>query len=41
VQHQLACIIREKPFTKDDGILLVTGALVNKNVVDNEITVDI
>ena len=38
--RQLACIIREKPFTKDDGILLVTGALVNKNVVDNEITVD-
>lgn len=38
--RQLACIIREKPFSKDDGILLVTGALVNKNVVDNEITVD-
>ena len=38
--RQLACIIREKPFTKDDSILLVTGALVNKNVVDNEITVD-
>ena len=38
--RQLACIIREKPFIKDDGILLVTGALVNKNVVDNEITVD-
>lgn len=38
--RQLACIIREKPFTKYDGILLVTGALVNKNVVDNEITVD-
>ena len=29
-----------KPFIKNDGILLVTGALVNKNVVDNEITVD-
>lgn len=38
--RQLACIIREKPFIKNDGILLVTGALVNKNVVDNEITVD-
>ena len=38
--RQLACIIREKPFIKDDGILLVTGALVNKNVVDNEITID-
>jgi len=40
VARQLACIIREKPFIKNDGILLVTGALVNKNVVDNEITVD-
>ena len=38
--RQLACIIREKPFIKNDGILLVTGALVNKNVVDNEITID-
>ena len=38
--RQLACIIREKPFAEDHGILLVTGALVNRNVVDNEITID-
>nr|WP_276516926.1 IucA/IucC family protein [Staphylococcus petrasii] len=38
--RQLACIIREKPFIANNGATIVSGALVNPNPVDGNITVD-
>ncbi|MEB7365992.1 IucA/IucC family protein [Staphylococcus borealis] len=38
--RQLACIIREKPYIANNGVTIVTGALVNPNPIDQHITVD-
>ncbi|MCP6275027.1 hypothetical protein NL452_27395, partial [Klebsiella pneumoniae] len=38
--RQLACIIREKPYIANNGATIVSGALVNPNPVDGNITVD-
>lgn len=38
--RQLACIIRDKPYIANNGSTIVTGALVNPNPIDDEITVD-
>ncbi|WP_436862414.1 IucA/IucC family protein [Staphylococcus caeli] len=38
--RHLACIVRHQPYIADNGITLVTASLVNKNPVDNQVTVD-
>ncbi|WP_436854818.1 IucA/IucC family protein [Staphylococcus caeli] len=38
--RHLACIVRHQPYVADNGITLVTASLVNKNPVDNQVTVD-
>lgn len=38
--RHLACIVRHQPYISDNGTTLVTASLVNKNPVDNQITVD-
>lgn len=38
--RQLACIIREKPYIANNGATIVSGALVNPNPADGNITVD-
>lgn len=38
--RHLACIIREKPYIANNGVTIVTGALVNPNPIDQHITVD-
>lgn len=36
----LACIVRHQPYISDNGTTIVTASLVNKNPVDNQVTVD-
>ena len=38
--RQLACIIREAPYIANNGATIVTGALVNRNPIDDNVTVD-
>lgn len=38
--RHLACIVRHQPYISDNGTTLVTASLVNKNPVDNQVTVD-
>ena len=38
--RQLACIVRETPYIANNGVTIVTGALVNPNPIDRHITVD-
>jgi len=38
--RHLACIVRHQPYIADNGITLVTASLVNKNPVDDLVTVD-
>src|SRR5699024_8166659 len=40
IARQLACIVRYEPQTTTNGLTLVTGSLVNKNPVDNQVIVD-
>ena len=38
--RQLACIVRYQPQISNTGLTIVTGSLVNRNPVDNQIIVD-
>ncbi|MCI8278850.1 MAG: siderophore synthetase, partial [Staphylococcus xylosus] len=38
--RHLACIVRHQPYVSDNGTTIVTASLVNKNPVDNQVTVD-
>ncbi|KRG08042.1 IucA/IucC family protein [Staphylococcus sp. NAM3COL9] len=40
IARHLACIVRHQPYIPDNGTTLVTASLVNKNPIDNNITVD-
>ncbi|WP_270915764.1 IucA/IucC family protein [Staphylococcus saprophyticus] len=40
IARHLACIVRHQPYLADNGTTIVTASLVNRNPVDNQITVD-
>ncbi|MBA1353488.1 siderophore synthetase [Staphylococcus cohnii] len=40
IARQLACIVRYQPQISNTGLTIVTGSLVNRNPVDNQIIVD-